>query len=199
MHATGSMVALLLAMTAVIPKAWGASPDPDFTASQGWILVHHGSPREVQKAIAEYDEITREIHPGVFRIELHPQRDGRVAVLLPDGLPAYDLVNMTGWLDTPPEEIDAYGANAWIVSPTTGTKYSLMPEVANTWGDTMLGGTLEGASIRIQIPEGSVSEIPQRVPYLQEPRIDLVSDPIKMNVTLDTNTQFGNPGFVVDK
>ena len=199
MYACRLMVFLLLAMAAAITQASETSRDPDFTASQGWILVHHGSPREVQKAIAEYDELAREIRPGVFRIELHQQQDGRVAVLLPDGLPAYDLVNMTGWLDAPPEEIDAYGANAWIVSPTTGTKYSLMPDVANTWGDTMLGASVEGISIRLQIPEGRASEIPQHVPYQVEPHIDLVSDPIRMNVTLDTNTQFGNPGFVIDK
>lgn len=199
MYACSSTAALFLAMATVIPQASGASPDPAFTPSQGWILVHHGSPVEVQKAIAEYDELAREIHPGVFRIELHPQPDGRTAVLLPDGFPAYDLVNMTGWLDTPPEEIDAYDATAWIVSPTTGIKYSLMPEVENAWGDTMLGASSEGVSIRIRIPECEASEIPQRVAYQAEPHIDIASEPIRMDVTLDTNTKFGNPGFVVSK
>ena len=199
MYACSSMAAFFVAMATVIPQASGASPDPAFKPAQGWILVHHGSPAEVQKAIAEYDEIAREIRPGVFRIELHPQPDGRTAVLLPDGFPAYDLVNMTGWLDAPPDEIDAYGANGWIVSPTSGIRYSLMPEVENTWGDTMLGASSEGVSIRIRIPEGEALEIPQRVAYQAEPRIDMASDPIRMEVTLDTSTKFGNQGFVVDK
>lgn len=198
MDSCSSMAAIFLGLAVTLPQT-ATSVDPDFTASQGWILVHHGSPAEVQKAIAEYDELAREIHPGIFRIELHPQSDGRTAVLLPDGFPAYDLVNMTGWLDTPPEEIDAYGANGWIVSPVSGIKYSFMPEVENTWGDTMLGASSEGVSIRIRIPEGAASEIAQRVPYQVEPRIDLVPDPIRMEVTLDTNTKFGNPGFVVER
>lgn len=170
-----------------------------FTPSQGWILVRHGSVEDVRGAIVEYDGLTREIRPAVFRMELHPQRAGGVAILLPDGLPAYDLANLAGWLDAPPgREDDVHGAIAWLVSPTSGVKFSLVPEAANEEGDTMLGASGDGASIRIWQPEGRASLIPQRVVYQPEPDIDIARDPMSMEVTLDTNPAFGNPGFVIE-
>lgn len=170
-----------------------------FTPSQGWILVRHGSLEDIRVAIVEYDGLTREIRPGVFRVELHPQRAGGVAILLPDGLPAYDLANLAGWLDAPPgREDDVHGAIAWLVSPTSGVKFSLVPEAANEGGDTMLGASRDGVSIRVSQPEGRASVIPQQVGYQSEPDIDIARDPVIMEVTLDTNPAFGNPGFVIE-
>lgn len=198
LHAT--LTSALLSLVAAITGASEAQRAPSFAPAQGWILVRHGSPEAVQAAIAEYDGLAREVRPGTFRVELHPQRDGGVAVLLPDGLPAYDMANLAGWLDAPPgQEDEIHGATAWIVSPSSGVKFSLVPEVANEWGDTMLGASREGVSIRVARPEGRVSVIAQPVAYQAEPYIDVAADPVRLDVTLDTNTGFGNPGFIIDR
>lgn len=197
LHAT--LTSALLSLVAAITGASEAHRDPSFTPAQGWILVRHGSLEAVRAAIVDYDGLAREVRPGTFRVELHPQRDGGVAILLPDCLPAYDMANLAGWLDAPPgREEEVHRATAWIVSPSSGVKFSLVPEAANKWGDTMLGASSEGVSIRVAQPEGRVSVIAQHVAYQAEPDIDVMPDPVRMEVTLDTNTGFGNPGFIID-
>ena len=59
-------------------------------------------------------------------------------------------------------------------------------------------GAADGVSIRVWQPEGRASIIPQQVVYQPEPDIDIARDPVIMEVALDTNPAFGNPGFVIE-
>ena len=170
----------------------------DFLPAQGWILVSNGNIADVRAAIIEYDQLVKEVEPRAFAIELHPQSDGKLAVLLPNGFPAYDLANMTGWLSSPPSQLGVYDAVAWITSPRDGVKYYLEPEIANTWGDTLIGSSTEGLSIRVYLPETGVSKISTPRPYKKEPIINRLQNPIKISITLDTNTDFGNQNFVIN-
>ncbi|MBB6086987.1 hypothetical protein [Wenzhouxiangella marina] len=174
------------------------SVDSSFVAAQGLILVGNGTVAEIASAIRGYDEMRRNVYPAKFRIELHPQSQGSVAVLLPDGLPAYDLPNLTGWLSAPPEQEDVSDARCWITSPGNGEQYYLEPELDNRWGDTLIGASSAGKSIRVSLPETGLSEVTSVFSYREEPEIELAENPVVLYLTLDTNTGFGNPTFVID-
>ncbi len=193
---------LLAALTTVFVttscKAVDDLKDNSFKPSQGWILVNNGKISEIEAAIHEYDGLTRELHPRTFRIELHPQSSGAVAVLLPDGLPAYDMANMTGWLNAPPDQESVYDAVSWITAPGNGTKYYLEPETSNPWGDTLIGASTHGQSVRVSIPETGLSEVSATHLYKEEPEIEISQQPLIIAVTLDTNIALGNPDFVID-
>lgn len=174
------------------------SIDGEFKPAQGWILVKNGSVQDVKAAIADYDGLVREDRPGVFRVELHPQGSGEVAVVLPDGLPAYDLANMTGWLSAPPDQENVYDAVSWITSPGDGTKYYFEPETGNPWGDTLVGASASGRPFRVSLPETGLSEVSASHAYSDEPAVEMSSQPVTMEITLDTSTDFGNPKFIVN-
>jgi len=185
-------------ITALLIGSSSQSIGYDFLPAQGWILVRSGDIADVRAAIIDYDDLVKEVEPRTFAIELHPQSDGQLAVLLPNGFPAYDLVNMTGWFSSPPDQPSVYDAVAWIISPADGIKYYLEPEVTNTWGDTLIGSSAEGLSIRVYLPETGVSKISIPHPYKIEPKIDHLQSPIKISITLDINTDFGNQNFVIN-
>jgi len=188
---------LMTASTTSCTAADG-SIDTSFEPAQGWILVENGSMADVKAAIIDYDGLVREERPGLFRVELHPQSSGAVAVVLPDGFPAYDLANMTGWLSAPPDQEDVYGAASWITSPGNGVKYYLEPETSNPWGDTLIGANALGQPVRVSLPETGMSEISSAYSYRDEPNIEVSPQPIMIEVMLDTSTDFGNPQFVVN-
>lgn len=177
-----------------------SNPTTDvFTPAQGWILVKNGSIADVRAAITEYDNLARDEQPAAFRVQLHPQSNGTVAVLLPDGFPVYDLANMTVWLSAPPDQENVHDAVSWITAPGNGAKYYLEPEVDNPWGDTLIGASTEGLSVRVYVPETGVSKASSRhVSYKEEPAIELSPNPTTIGVVLDTNTAFGNPAFDVN-
>ena len=189
---------ILVTASATSCKAADDSVDGSFKPAQGWILVKNGSVLDVKAAIVDYDGLTREEHPGVFRVELHPQSSGAVAVVLPDGFPAYDLANMTGWLSAPPDQIDVYDAVSWITAPGNGIKYHLEPETSNSSGDTLIGASTLGQSIRVSLPETGMSEVSASHSYREEPKIEISPQPVTIEVTLDTSTAFGNPKFIVN-
>lgn len=174
------------------------STDTSFTPVTGWILVMNGSVSDVEAAIVDYDGLAREVRPGVFRVELHPQSNGAVAVILPDGLPAYDLANMTGWLSAPPNQQDVYDAAAWITAPGDGIKYYLKPETSNPSGDTLIGSSTLGQSIRVFLPETGISKTSKPQAYIDEPEFETSPNPVTLEITLDTDTSFGNPRFVIN-
>lgn len=174
------------------------STDTSFTPATGWILVMNGDVSDVAAAIRDYDGLAREVRPGAFRIELHPQSNGAVAVILPDGLPAYDLANMTGWLNAPPAQQDVYDAEAWLTAPSDEIKYYLKPETSNPLGDTLIGSSTLGQSIRVFLPETGISKTSKPQSYIDEPEIEISPNPVTLEITLDTDTSFGNPRFVIN-
>ncbi len=169
-----------------------------FVPAHGLILVKTGSLADVRAAVIAYDSLAREKQPHTFKVELHPQSDGSIAVVLPDGFPAYDLANMTGWLSAPPDQPLVHDAVLWITSPRDGAEYYLKSEIANLRGDTLVGSSSKGRPIRVYQPEGGVSEISTPVTYIKQPKIEVSPDPISFKVTLDASTAFGNQGFVVN-
>ena len=174
--------------------------DPEsitFKPAHGMILVKHGSLEDIQAAIVDYDSIARELQPHSFKVELHPQENG-VAVILPDGFPAYDLANMTGWLNAPPSQRNVYDAVSWIVSPGDGTPYYLEPEEENVRGDTLVGASKAGQSIRVYQPECGISNVSHHFSYKEKPEIVLSQNPIKFEMVLDADPSFGNTNFLVN-
>lgn len=173
----------------------GDSNDPAFEPAQGWILVAHGSLSAIESAIIEYDSLYLPNRPGSFKIQLHPQSDGSVAVMLPDGLPAYDLANLAGWLNAPPDQIDVSDAVAWITAPADGTRYYLEPDPDNPFGDTLVGASSTGQSVRIYLPETGLMQDCTDCSYREEPEIEISTNPTTVAVALETSTEFGNPEF----
>jgi hypothetical protein len=167
-----------------------------FTPTQGIILLTQGSVADIRAAIREYDGLFREEVPGSFVVEIHPQPDGTTAIVAPGGLPAYDFANLTVWLDAPPSQPQVGGAVVWVESPGDGESYYLEPEAENPWGDTMIGSSHAGRMIRVAVPETGISLAKNRVVYRKRPPIETSPSPVVIVVTLDTNTAFGNPGFV---
>jgi hypothetical protein len=192
------LLSALIIASAISCKASNASVDASFKPAQGWILVKNGSASDVKTAISDYDGLVREERPGVFRVELHPQSSGAVAVVLPDGFPAYDLANMTGWLSAPPDQEDVHGVASWITAPGNGVKYYLEPETSNPSGDTLIGASALGQPVRVSLPETGMSEVSSAHPYREEPELEISRQPVTIEVTLDTSTAFGNPEFVVN-
>ncbi|KAB8189285.1 hypothetical protein FKV24_009380 [Lysobacter maris] len=174
------------------------SADPAFRPARGWIRVGNGGIGDIEAAIVDYGGLTRAARPGIFSVELHPQGDGAVAVLFPDGFPAYDLANMTGWLGAPPQQPDVHDAVCWLESPGDGVRYRLEPELDNDRGDTLVGASADGRSVRVYLPETGVGEISQRREYVQEPELELSPRPVTIGLVLDTDTGFGNPDFLVE-
>ena len=174
------------------------SDEAEFTAVEGTILVREGTLSDIRAAIVEYDGLTREQVPGVFRVELHPQAAGGAAILFPDGLPAYDMANMTGWLNAPPCQESVYDAVAWTTSPGDGAHYHLSPELENEWGDTLIGTREDGRSVRVYLPETGMSQISAGSTYVGVPDIEISPAPQVLEITLDKHTGFGNPRLVVN-
>ena len=197
MHSKLLFAALITASATSCSSADG-SIDASFKAAQGWILVENGSVADIKAAIGDYDGLVREERPGRFIVELHPQSSGAVAVVLPSGFPSYDLANMTGWLSAPPDQEEVYGAVSWITSPSDGVKYYLEPEIDNPRGDTLIGASALGQPVRVYLPETGMSEISLDHPYIEEPEIEISPQPARIEVTLDTSVDFGNPLFVVN-
>lgn len=197
-----ALASLIFAMLTAVPalgcQPMDAAAGDSLQPAQGWILVRNGSVADIKAAVADYDGLLREVRPGCFRVELHRQGDGAVAVLFPDGLPAYDLANMTGWLSAPPGRDQVDGAVAWITSPGDGTRYYLEPETGNPWGDTLVGASSRGRSVRVSLPETGLSEVSVTHAYQPEPRLQLSPTPVALTITLDTSAAFGNPAFVID-
>ena len=189
--------ALLIGLAAGC-SAEGHVAEGSFKAVEGIILVREGSLADIKAAIVEYDGLTLESEPEVFRVELHPQSAGGVAVLFPNGLPAYDMANMTGWLNAPPCQEAVYDAVSWATSPGDGAHYHFSPELENAWGDTLIGTREDGRTVRVYLPETGMSKLSARSMYVQSPDIEISAAPDVLEVTLDKGVGFGNPRLMVN-
>lgn len=173
-------------------------PDPDFEPVTGWIRVDRGGLDAVRAAVFEYGQLYTPVRPATFRIELHPQPDGAIAVVPRDGLPAFDIANLTVWLSAPPGQMDVEGARVRLTSPGDGLDYALAPDPDNPAGDTLAGVRSDGRAVRVYVPETLISEAD--TPLDAPPPIDYIAmdAPAVLELVLDTDTSFGNPRFVVD-
>ncbi len=173
--------------------------DPDFKPAQGWILVTHTSMKAIELAIADYDRLYIPERPGTFKIQLHPQSSGSTALVLPDGLPAYDLPNLTAWLNNLPDQPEVSNAVAWITAPADGARYYLERDPGNSFGDTLIGASSTGQPVRVYLPETGLVQDCTEIAYRDEPDIELATNPTTLAVVLETCTEFGNPEFELSK
>lgn len=192
-------IKIIILIFCVISTGCNKESQAPFEAAKGMIIVHHGGVEKVREAIIDYDEMLKEVYPKQFPVILQEIDGGKVAVILPKGFPAYDLANMTGWLNAPPDLPEVYGAESWLTSPKTDITYYLFPESENKRGDTLLGSTVDGKSVRVYLPETGLSYVSKPVNYQSEPTVMQSAINHELMVTLDTITSFGNPDFVVNK
>ena len=104
-----------------------------------------------------------------------------------------------GWILMKNGSLSDIGAAIRDYGGIARTKYYLEPETSNAWGDTLIGASTLGQPIRVFLPETGISEISVSQNFREEPRIQISPKPVTLEVTLDTNTAFGNPRFVVNR
>lgn len=182
---------------------FAAVPAPGVPPATGWILVD-GSVEDVAAAVRDYAWLFEpRHHPVRFRVELHPQDDGKVAVLLPDGLPTYHLPNFTTWLSAPPEQEQVEGAVGWMTAPDGKRRYYLEPELANPAGDTVIASDAGGRQVRVWLPTGAVSALSSTGQYRPQPEILRSATPVVLELVydkIDIACGFGgNPRFVPNR
>ncbi|WP_269789559.1 hypothetical protein [Stenotrophomonas sp. Iso1] len=191
------LIALILTNGCQEGRSLPAPNNTAFKPAHGLILVTRGTLPQLDEALREYDALTKPVISGRFPVEIHPQPDGSFAVLPPQGLPAYDMVNMTVWLDAPPDQVDTGDAMAWVTSPDGAVAYYLEPERANRWGDTLIGATDDGHQVRVAAPETYLSLATHHVRFKPRPRLVLSRQPKTLVLTLDTDTGISNPQLLL--
>jgi hypothetical protein len=182
------------------PKREQANPSPEVPkAAHDWILIQEGTPELVRQAIQSYAGISRKVKPKDFRITVAKHPSGFLSVTFPDGLPPYDIVNLIGWLNQPPEVKRVRGAVGWLTSPESGLRYFLKPDSGNSQGDTLIGKSSDGISVEVYLPEATVCPVSRRLDSLPEPDTSAIQtiSGLTFTVTLDVDPSFGNPGFKV--
>jgi hypothetical protein len=173
--------------------------ESEFKPSTGWLLVKNGTLSEIKAAIIDYGGLARNIRPKEFNVELYSQYNGRTAVLFPDGFPTYDLTNFTSWLSAPPGHPNVFDAVSWLTPADARIKYYLRPELENKRGDSLIGVSYQGESVRVYLPDNGLSSITKKLKYRLEPKIKLNGNSEKFTITLDTSTSFGNQEFIINK
>ena len=176
-----------------------APPASAVKSAQGWICVHKGTPELAQQAIKAYADNFNKVQPKDFQVNIAEHPAGFLAITFPDGVPPYDLINLIGWLNQPPEIKGVSGAAGWITSPTSGFRYALQPESGNEWGDTLAGTSSDGKSVQVYQPDATMCEISRSVTPLSEPDISAIpaGAGLTFSVTLDVDPSFGNPEFKI--
>lgn len=164
-----------------------------------WILVDGSSPEVIQDAVIEHSNIAKAELPVqhstmIFRIDSR-----RFGVSFDPPAPPYAFANLIGWLDDPEMCRGTRGAIGWLVAPGDRTRFFLAPQRGNAGGDTLIGVAIDGRRVSVFLPDCSVSSSTARVEVVSEPVFPGADTKpvVTFEVTLDGNTSFGNPKFVV--
>ncbi len=167
--------------------------------AQGTILVQNGTPELLRKAIEAYVGLSGRDVPKEFRVTFATHASGSMVVRFPDGAMPYEFVNLIGWLNDPPEICGVSDARGWITSPSTGIRYSLKPETENRWGDTLVGRSSDGRSVRVYLPEAGLCEISRSIGTDPEPDLENLGDEaqVTFSVVMEVATGFGNYEFKI--
>lgn len=171
--------------------------DIPFESTAGWIWVRQGSIDQIKAVICEYTSVFVPQNPQIFRAELHCQSNGTVALLFPDGLPAYDLVNLTSWLNSPPDKDRPRNAVVWLTSCGDGTRYFFQAKPEGERNDTLIGADERGQGLHVYLPDNTLWTESDPIPFQQEPEIEHNSYPEVLELSLDVNMTFGNPSFEI--
>lgn len=192
-------------------EAMAQNREPAFVPAQGWILVDE-TPEAVQADIASYAAIWFVVHrPDSFRVELHPQSGGRIALLFPDGFPALDLAGLAAWLGSPCRKQTPPIAAAWIAVPDGDAYYfesdPTLHDVedgedqrdrCDEDGGLLVGASRAGQSVRSDVPRTHLVRSDAGPPYRPEPALRRSVDAITVHVTLDTGTPDRSDALVLD-
>jgi len=171
--------------------------DIPFESTAGWIWIRQGSADQVKAAIVDYTRLFTPQKPQTFRAELHRQADGTLAVLFPDGLPAHDLVNLTGWLNSSPDQKGPHNAVLWLTSCGDGTRYFFREKPENQGNDTLIGADEWGQGVHVYLPDNTLWTVTDAIAFEQEPEIERDCCPEVLELSFDVNTTFGNPSFEI--
>jgi hypothetical protein len=166
-----------------------------------WILVEGSDAAAIQRAVVEHSGIAKHVRPQTHRVTVFGLAPGRFAVTFDPPAPPYTFTNLVGWLDDPRMCRGSRRAVGWLVAPGDGMRYFLAPERVNAGGDTLVGVVAGGEGVSVFLPDCSVRHGPVRVEEVAEPELpDADGEPvIAFEVTLDGDTSFGNPQFVVGR
>ncbi len=200
-----SLLAFLFGYGKGKPESFTARETPRFAETRvpvpahGAILVQNGTVELVLKAIESHAGLDAKEVPKQFRITIANESNGGVLVRFPDGAPPYDIVNLISWLNNPPGIQGVSSAKGWITSPSTGLGYSLKPEISNGWGDTLVGASSDGRSVRVYLPEATMCEISQVIIADPAPASGPIGakPQLTINVVMDVATDFGNHAFEI--
>ncbi len=164
-----------------------------------WILVEGSNAATIKQAVVEHAGIAAHEQPQPHRVAVFELDAGRFAVTFDPPAPPYAFANLIGWLDDPRMCRGTRRAVGWLVAPGDGTRYFLAPQRANAGGDTLVGVTDDGGRVSVFLPDCSVSRSAARVEVVAEPELPGgdAEPVITFEVTLDGDTSFGNPQFVV--
>jgi hypothetical protein len=164
-----------------------------------WILVEGSDAATILRAIVERSQVTAHERPQNHRVTILGLGASRFAVMFDPPAPPYAFANLIGWLDDPQMCRGARRAVGWLVAPGDGTRYFLAPQRVNAGGDTLLGVARNGARVSVFLPDCSVRRSAARVEAVAEPELPGPdAEPVAtFEVTLDGDTSFGNPRFVV--
>lgn len=187
---------LIILLIGMVVTDMAEADDIPFKPMQGLIVVEQASIAEVEGALRQYPVIGAPEVPGEFSLEIHPQSDGTFVIYPPDGLPAYDMINMTIWLDAPPQYPDMGYATSWVTSPYDGDEYYLEPDRSNEWGDSLIGASKKGRKVYIYIPDTGLMLRDNDIHYKPQPAFERQKNPTTIKLVLDKNTDFGNPMFM---
>lgn len=164
-----------------------------------WILVLGSRPEVIQQAVIEHSRIAKHEQPQHHRVLISALDAGRFAVTFDPPAPPYAFANLIGWLDDPRMCHGTRQAVGWLVAPGDGIRYFLSPQRANAGGDTLIGLADDGARVSVFLPDCSVTRSTARIEAMSEPELSGAdTGPVlAFDVTLDADTSFGNPKFVV--
>lgn len=204
---------LLVGLASV--EAVAQNRDPAFVPGQGAILVNE-APDVVRADVASYAALDAthglaQAHPDTFRIDLHPQPDGRVALRFPDGFPADDIAGLAAWLGSPCRKPTPPVAAAWIVAQD-GAAYYLESEPTletdqegedprdgcREEGGVLTGASLAGQYVRYDAWRSHLTTAGAGRPYRPEPALPRSDTAVTIRVTRDTDMSYGGNQLVLD-
>lgn len=167
--------------------------------AKGWILIKNGELNTVKRAVSDYDQLAN-YHPNhQYPVSIFPQKNRSVMLRFAQGLPVYDLTNLTAWLDAPPGQRTVFGALCWLTSPGSHKRYSLMPEAANHWGDTLIGASTDGGVVRLYLPTIELSPASVNLKPIEEPKNLQQTTFETLTITSNSEPGLANQDFIVNR
>jgi hypothetical protein len=175
------------------------APENSPTPQSDWIQIERGDPIQIRKAVSDYSSLFQGREASSFEAVIGSHVDGFFVLSFPRPIPAYNFVNLIGWLNAPPDIAGVSGARGWFRAPGSGERFALYPDVSNPWGDTLLGYGATDRKIEVYQPEAWICETTKQIRRTAEPSLgpDQVKELARFELICDTDPSFGNPTFQI--